>query len=71
MHSAGKLNGYVDQIAGVLTMDSGSRGGQSSSYLHRKVAAMEDLATTLSSAVEGFEIPLGGGGGGGGMMKYF
>jgi hypothetical protein len=62
---AGKLNGYVDQIAGVLTME----GASSSDYHKDKVSGICELATSLAGAADGFEIKCGDKGGVG--MSFF
>ena len=62
----GKLHGYVDQIAGVLTMN-GSGSGREASTGHgtRQEAAVEGYAAALSAAVDGFEIKFGNNSSGG------
>lgn len=54
----GKLNGCIDQMAGVLTMESEMI--ESVQYSRLKTAAIDNYSSSLSKSVNGFEVKVGG-----------
>ena len=56
----------MDQIAGVLTLNGG--GMSSTQYARKKVNAVATFADSLNSAMNEYEIKVGGHGG---SMGYF
>lgn len=65
---SGKLKGHVDEITGVVTMESDSGMGTADLYCRDRDAAVGELASSLDKAVGKWEIKLETGGTGGGLM---